>query len=190
MSELIKQFFVKPRMIGAMCPSTRFLAKEITSHIGLEKCRSVVEVGPGTGAFTKHIVKKIAPGTRFIAVELNEKVFQVLKKRFPQVRMHNKCASDLDKILYEENISGGVELIISGLPWAAFTSEQQEDVLSAIYASLKPNGIFTTFAYLQGMILPSAQRFKKRLEYYFSSVQKGRIVWHNIPPAFVYRCKK
>lgn len=189
MSELIKQLFVCPRTIGAICPSTSFLAKEITSGIDLDTVENVVEIGSGTGAFTGHILDRISPDTNFVAVEINKKVFQVLKNRFPNIKAHNRCASELNNILDEEKM-GAADRVISGLPWAAFPNELQEKLLSSIYANMKPKGVFVTFAYLQGLLLPSAHRFKQRLERYFNKVQKGRVVWHNIPPAFVYRCEK
>jgi phospholipid N-methyltransferase len=53
---------------------------------------------------------------------------------------------------------------------------------------LAPGGQFATFAYWQGMLLPAAWRFSRRLHRTFSSVQRSRTVWRNLPPAFVYRC--
>lgn len=189
MSELIKQFFVNPRTIGALCPSTPFLAKEITSNIGLEKKRCVVEIGPGTGAFTKHIMEGISPDATFLAVEINEKVYDVFKRKFPTVKAYNRCASELDQILESENVDK-VDAIVSGLPWAAFPHDLQNKLLDSIIKNLQDDGVFTTFAYLQGMVLPSARRFRKKLKSIFSEVKVGKVVWHNIPPAFVYRCSK
>lgn len=189
MSELIKQFFVRPRTIGALCPSTRFLAKEITKDVGIEEASVVVEIGAGTGAFTQHILDKVSENSNFLAIEINEKVYNVLKSRFPDVKIYNDCASKLSEILHSENLNH-VDTIVSGLPWAAFPDSLQTKLLTSIYDNLKPGGTFTTFAYLQGMILPSAHRFKKRLQKYFSEVNKGSVVWTNIPPAFVYRCIK
>ena len=189
MSELIKQFFVNPRTIGAMCPSTPFLAKEITKDIGLEDAAVVVEIGAGTGAFTRHILEKLDDDSNFLAIEINEKVYRTLKSRFPDIKIYNECASQLGDILGRENLEH-VDTVVSGLPWAAFSEQLQTKLLTAIHENLKPGGTFTTFAYLQGMLLPSAQRFRRRLNEYFSKVEKGSVVWANIPPAFVYRCVK
>ena len=60
----------------------------------------------------------------------------------------------------------------------------------AILEALPAGGYFTTFAYLQGTWLPTGIKFRRRLEKYFSHVEKSRIVWGNIPPAFAYRCRK
>jgi phosphatidylethanolamine/phosphatidyl-N-methylethanolamine N-methyltransferase len=60
--------------------------------------------------------------------------------------------------------------------------------LDEMMKALKPGGRFVTFAYLHGLLLPSAQRFADLLPQYFSSVTKSDIVWLNLPPAFVYRC--
>ena len=41
-----------------------------------------------------------------------------------------------------------------------------------------------------GVLLPAGQRFKKRLHASFSEVTTSPGVWMNLPPAFVYRCRK
>ena len=50
--------------------------------------------------------------------------------------------------------------------------------------------VFTTFAYLQGLLLPAGQHFKRKLSDYFSQVRRSETVWFNLPPAFVYRCRR
>ena len=55
---------------------------------------------------------------------------------------------------------------------------------------LKPGGQFVTFAYLQGLLLPAGRRFRAKLKRSFSDVTKSKIVWRNLPPAFVYRCRR
>ncbi len=51
-------------------------------------------------------------------------------------------------------------------------------------------GVFVTFAYLQGLVLPSGKKFKHNLKKYFSHVERSEVVWGNVPPAIVYRCLK
>ena len=186
---ILKQFIKKPFSTGALCSSSKQLAKAITSEISLDKAKSVVELGPGTGAVTKHILRSVTPDTKFFAVELNKELFHVVKKKFPEIRIYNDNALNLSEMLKKENLSH-IDVVVSGLPWASFPEKLQDELLSVIVKSLSKGGIFTTFAYIQGMLLPSAWSFRDRLQRHFSVVKTSPIVWTNIPPAFVYRCRK
>jgi phospholipid N-methyltransferase len=66
----------------------------------------------------------------------------------------------------------------------------QRDILKAAHDSLSDDGVFVTFAYLQGFALPPAWRFRSLLRGLFSEVKQSDVVWRNVPPAFVYRCRK
>jgi phosphatidylethanolamine/phosphatidyl-N-methylethanolamine N-methyltransferase len=50
--------------------------------------------------------------------------------------------------------------------------------------------VFSTFAYLQGLVLPNARALRERLDAEFSNVTRSPIVWRNLPPAFVYVCRR
>jgi phospholipid N-methyltransferase len=79
-------------------------------------------------------------------------------------------------------------VVLSGLPWASFPEELQLKLMDAVCEALAPKGVFATFAYLQGTLLPAGKRFGKTLESRFSEVRKSPVVWRNLPPAFVYKC--
>jgi len=81
-------------------------------------------------------------------------------------------------------------VIVSGLPWAAFSSEVQLDLLRAVVRSLRPDGAFTTFAYTHARPLGPAIRFRHRLGLAFEEVVPSRTVWRNLPPAFVYHARR
>ena len=80
--------------------------------------------------------------------------------------------------------------MISGLPWANFTPKLQRSILCSVAEHIAPGGYFATFAYLQGLMFPTGQRFRKLLGEVFSEVQTSPVIWKNLPPAFVYRCRK
>lgn len=170
-------------------PSSGKLSQVITSEIGLRTARTVVELGPGTGAITRHIVQGMAPDAKFVAVELNPKIYQAVKDRYPDLNIINDNAANLRAILAREQMYEA-DIVISGLPWASFGILLQRKLLREILSSLAPHGIFTTFAYIQGLAMPSARDFKRRLERRFAVVSRTPIIWGNIPPAVVYRCRK
>jgi phosphatidylethanolamine/phosphatidyl-N-methylethanolamine N-methyltransferase len=186
---ILGQFLAKPLSTGAVCSSSPGLSKLIVTDMGLESAKSVVELGPGTGAVTNFIIDNLAPGTAFFTVELNQDMYTAFTRKFPNIKTYNDCASNLPAIVHKEGLDK-VDVVLSGLPWASFSEDSQEEILSAVVEALPKGGLFATFAYLQGAILPTGQSFRKRLHRHFSSVEKTQVVWLNVPPAFVYRCRK
>lgn len=157
--------------------------------IDWESVDSVVEYGPGTGAFTAQILQSKRPGTEFFAVELNSNFAATLATRFPDVPILQDSVANIEQLCQQQQISE-VDAIICGLPWAAFSDHDQTDYLDAMMRVLRPGGYFATFAYLQGMALPAARRFRKKLQSYFADVRISPTVWLNFPPAFVYQCRR
>ena len=174
---------------GAICSSSLGLSRMMTSDIGVENAGVVVELGPGTGAITRSILPKLKQNSDFFAVELNESVIPVFKERFPDCDIYHDSASNLPKLLRQRG-KKSADVILSGLPWASFPDPLQDELLSAILESLPESGSFATFAYLQGVVLPTGMKFRKKLHTFFRSVELSPVVWMNLPPAFVYRCHK
>ena len=189
MSSIFTRFLCHPGRVGAFCASSRALAVEMTRSIGMGSARTVVELGPGTGAITREIIPRLNKESDFIAVELDPELAESLHGRFPRARICCGCASHLPRILEQEN-KEAADVILSGLPWAIFPEKLQDEILEGVLAGLAPGGRFATFAYIQGVMLPAGIRFRRRLENLFSEVETSRIVWRNLPPAFVYRCTK
>ena len=186
---ILKRFIKNPGTIGALCASSPALCKAMVSDINISWSRNVVELGPGTGAITYSILEAIRPGTNFFTIELDQTICEEFTKRFPHVKIYNDSASNMSKIINQHGMDK-VDTIISGLPWASFPHSLQREIIHPILDSLRDGGYFTTFAYIQGVFIPSARRFRKILNENFSSVETSRVVWGNIPPAFVYRCRK
>src|SRR6266571_4168707 len=168
--------------------SSSALAQAMLHGCDLRYARTVVEFGAGTGAFTRLILERIGGHTTFLAMELDDKHVRELRQRFPGVHVYRDSAERVQKYLADHRRKKG-DYIISGLPWANMPVNEQERILEAVLYSLTPDGLFTTFAYVHARWLPRARRFRERLEHYFAEVTTSRIVWRNLPPAFVYRCR-
>ncbi len=185
----LAQFVRKPGAVGAVAPSSARLAEKMVEWIEWERAEAVVEFGPGTGAFTGHILSRLKPGARFFAVEINPIFVSALRDRYPGVTVHEENVCRVGELCRHEGIEQ-VDAVICGLPWAAFCHQDQVACLESLKAVLSPNGQFATFAYLQGLLLPAGQRFRARLREYFSRVESSNVAWRNLPPAFVYRCRR
>lgn len=185
----LREFISKPTAVGAVAPSSTRLAEEMVNWVDWETVHRVVELGPGTGVFTEAIIQKAAPDCRYLAVEINPRLAAIFHQRFPQLRLAEESVSNLAGICAKESLSE-VDLIVSGLPWASFSSSDQVGYLDAIMSVLAEGGGFCTFAYLQGLLLAQGRAFRRRLHDYFGRVEVSRTVWKNVPPAFVYRCRR
>ena len=52
----IAHFLKERKMVGAMAPSSKFLAKKMLARIAFDQAKVIVELGPGTGVFTQRII--------------------------------------------------------------------------------------------------------------------------------------
>lgn len=187
-ARFVREFLREPSSIGAVTPSSRELARAIVEDIPWSRVRVVLELGPGTGALTGEILRCLEPRSRFLAIERNPAIARIFRARFPGVPLHVGSVSEVREVCRREGI-GGVDVVLSGLPWASFPARVQDDLLAATCDVLRPGAWFVTFAYLQGLLLPAGRRFRGVLRRRFAEIRRSRVVWRNLPPAFVYRCR-
>ena len=178
-----------PVSMGAIAPSSRGLAELLASVVPSAGAPMVVELGSGTGAITNAIERRLPAGATHIAVDANPAMVAYLRQRCPGVDAVVGDAAELGAVLEQRSITG-VDAVVSGLPWALFTPTAQGNVLREIANALGPVGVFATFAYSVARPLPSAQRFRRRLQSNFNEVVRTKTVWANLPPAFGYLCRQ
>ena len=188
-ASFIKEFCHNWQTIGAIAPSSPALAERMMEVTGVWQAQRVLELGPGTGAFTSAIAEVMPHEADYLGIELNHSFVEQLRPRFPKMRFECAGAQEFDfsGILPEGE---KFDTIISGLPWTAFPRCLQESILSNVLPHLAPGGCFATFAYWGFHQLPSGQRFRSLLHELTHGVETSRVVWRNLPPAFVYIARK
>ncbi|HZE41220.1 MAG TPA: methyltransferase domain-containing protein [Stackebrandtia sp.] len=187
-SAFVRQFLRAPASTGAVWPSSRWLAAAMVAPVPRRGESVVVELGPGTGAFTRAIESRLDGRGRQLAVEVNPTLAAYAARRFPDIDVVVGDAAHLAEILRERGLNRA-DVVVSGLPWAVFPADTQRGILRAIASVLGEGGAFTTFAYVHARALPAALRFRRLLETRFDEVVTGRTVWRNFPPALVYHCR-
>lgn len=175
----LKRFLSEPGRVGSVAPSSRFLCNEMMKRVPWQTTRSIVELGPGTGVFTKAILRKKRPDALFIAIERDLQFRQLLQSRFPAIIVKDE-ALHLNEYLQELDVKQ-VDVIISGLPFAVFSEDLRTAILAQVYEALAPEGLFITFQYSLQLHAELQQRFD-HVEIGFTAL--------NIPPAFIYICRK
>ena len=188
-AKFLAAFVKRPFDTGSITPSSAQLAEAMVEGMGISEADTVVELGPGTGVFTKLIQEQLKPDARLLCFEINSEMAEALRHNFPKVHVVNDSIENLAHHLKEAGREG-VDAAISGLPWAAFSPARQQRLLDATVGPIRPGGRFATFAYSHAAWTPPARKFRELLESRFSHVETSRVVWRNVPPAFVYRCRK
>lgn len=186
---MIQAFVRRPARTGAVVPSSRALAELMTEEMGLGEAETIVELGAGTGVFTRLIGERVRKDAFVLAFEIDPALAGELQGAIPGVHIVNDSAERIADHLREAG-RPAADTILSGLPWAIFSRELQERLLEAVLHALRPGGRFATFAYVPAAWFPPGRRFRQMLESGFSAVETTPIVWANFPPAFVYRCRK
>ncbi len=182
----LREFVRDPVCLGAVAPSGPSLARLTVEAAGIEPGHVVVELGAGTGPMTAEVVRN-HPDNPFLSIEPKPALAAALRERFPGVRVEEKYLQDLPELLADWGQTG-VDRFVSSLPWAIWSDELQAECFDTILKTIRPDGRMVTFQYVHSQVLPAAKKFRGTLEQRFGSVQKTRIAWANLPPAFVFVC--
>lgn len=174
----LRSWMRHPLRTGAILPSSRKLADVITGSL-LGADQTVLELGPGTGAFTKAILSRgVCPGNVTV-VEVHPDLASRLGRRFPEIRVINADASALAEHLPS---AGYYSVAISGLPLVSFETKKRRDILCAIFSGLAQGGALFQFTYL-----PKPPVDGKTMDSLGLDAELVGVVWNNVPPAWVYR---
>jgi phospholipid N-methyltransferase len=181
---LFSRFLRSPRTVGALTASSRALAEAMVTGINQGGSRHIVELGPGTGALTGAIVDRLRPDSRFLAVDIDPRFVQQIRKRWPDVECVCASAERVDALATERGMLP-VDHIVSGLPFVSLPPPMTREILASIGRALRPGGTFTTFQYVHGYRLPSAVAFRQRMNALMGGPPHRYLVVRNFPPALV-----
>ncbi len=178
----IQQYWREKKMVGAISPSSPFLTEKMLEDIDFNNNNIFVEIGPGTGVFTKHLIKKMNINCKLLVFELNTAFYKELISQINDERVIiiNDSAEKLENYLSQYQLKK-VDVIISSLPLSNFPQRITLKLLRIFQLNLREAGKFIQFQY--------SLKQKKEIEHVFSKVSISFTAL-NIPPAFVYSCDK
>lgn len=176
----LKYFFKSVKYTGAVSPSSPFLAREIVNRAEIEGAKTIIELGPGTGAITREILERKPKDCDLWTFEINKDFVKYLEKEYPEARHIHADVSQLKETLKKNNVSR-VDTIISGIPFTAFRDKECDEMLGEIDSVMNENSRLVLFTY-------SPIRFKT----FFSWFRKLDMSYVplNIPPAHVLTLRK
>jgi phospholipid N-methyltransferase len=174
-----RKFVTHPRKIGSITPSSSFLTRKMMGSLPWENMRTVVELGAGTGVFTRYIAARRSPECKVVIFEQSAEMRKALQARYPCFHYASK-AETLGNVLKELDLPKA-DCIISGLPFSVFPETLRNHIVQEACSSLSDGGMFVAFQY--------SPFIYKTLKDHFPDI-KVDFVLMNLPPAFVYLCRK
>jgi phosphatidylethanolamine/phosphatidyl-N-methylethanolamine N-methyltransferase len=175
-----REFLKERKTVGAVSPSSIFLARKMVAPIDFNKARIIVELGPGTGIFTKEILKYMHADAKLFVFETQKSFCDVLEKEIndPRMILINDSAEKILEYLQQHGFEKA-DYTVSSLPFTVIPSQVKNTILNQAVKCLKPGGLFIQFQYTLNA--------HKLLKSYFRNV-KLDFTPMNIPPAFIYKC--
>ncbi|MCZ7645142.1 MAG: methyltransferase domain-containing protein [Planctomycetota bacterium] len=188
---------------GAVAPSSPFLARAMAHCLPpareLPGDLRVLEVGPGTGAFTRALAQRMNGRGRLDLYEISPNFVEHLKEKIARQKGFASMRERIRVIrgdVRELPAKPVYDRIVSGLPLNNFTPGEVQGFLEHFRALLKPDGTLAYFEYLAIRELQTPFRRKQereRLRGIRDVVQafqkryqvKARVVPLNVPPAVV-----
>jgi phosphatidylethanolamine/phosphatidyl-N-methylethanolamine N-methyltransferase len=197
---------------GAVLPSGPALAAALSRHVredaggrpsGGPSGRRILEVGPGTGAVTRHILSALRPEDRLDLVERNSEFVACLSERIAsdseyraasgRINLHHASVEDLSE-------SEPYDLIVSGLPLNNFSVGLVTQILAKLQRLLAPGGTLSFFEYVgirrvKATLSRQAERDRLQgigqiLGSMLAANEIGRdCVIANVPPAWVHHVR-
>ena len=143
------EFVKHPKTVGAVMPSGKALAEKMMEPIQFDRADCIVEYGPGTGSFTRKLLKYRKEGTKLILIENNPVFYDRLKKEFgmqKEVVMILGSAENVNGYLAQYGIKTA-DYIVSGLPFTSLPKDISEKILLATQRAIGTKGRFLTFQY-------------------------------------------
>jgi phospholipid N-methyltransferase len=189
---------------GSIAPSSRWLAASLCRYITprefADRPLNILEVGPGTGAVTQHLVRQVGPRDRITLVELNDRFVEHLRGRLATEPAFTAVASRtriLHQRLEELPSEESFDVIISGLPLNNFSAEDVEQILARFRELLAPGGTLSFFEYIAiraARALVSFGGERRRLRGINDALAallgpyevQCDWIWSNLPPAWVH----
>jgi phospholipid N-methyltransferase len=174
----LRAFLRSPRQVGAVLPTSRHTVRAMLDAVPLERARVVVEMGAGTGSYTREILERLAPDARLLAFEIDPVLADRLAEelRDERLRVLNESAERV-----AEHLDGArADVIVSAIPFTTVPAQVRERLLGVARDALAEDGAMVVIQYstfLQG-----------ELERTFASVTRG-FTLRNVPPAFLFTCR-
>ncbi len=177
-----KSFLERPKEVGSVIPSSRFLERRVARAARLDTAKIVVELGPGTGGTTRALLRHLAPDAHLVAIEINPRLAEQVRTRIsdPRLSVYTGSAADIDDALRSQNL-GAPDVVVSGIPFSTMPKSLALEILRSVRDALAPGGLFVAYQVRDRVKVLGRMVFGE---------PRSQLEIRNVPPMRVYRFAK
>lgn len=174
--EFFRQSVKNLKTVGTLTRSSKFVCKEMISHVDFKMANVIIEMGAGDGVITKHILGAMKPDAKLIIFEVNPTFCKVLREIKDERLIVIEDSVELIPEYLKKHKLDKPDFIISAIPFVAMPDDISYKIVQLCQKTLKPEGKYIQIHY--SLLL------KKMYKKVFGNVDVN-FVPLNIPPAFV-----
>lgn len=180
LKNFLKQVFLAPRSIGALVPSSRFLAAQVveSAQACADAETTLIELGPGTGAISRPLIRSRRGQQRVILIEKNPHFLEGLRTLGGDFELVHACVTDIVAQVGALGVQKNI-VIVSSIPWLSLPAEVRIRGQDALLELLKR---WERVSLIQYTYAPQSP-----MEWTGVEAQLVGRVWLNVPPAWVWK---
>jgi phosphatidylethanolamine/phosphatidyl-N-methylethanolamine N-methyltransferase len=176
----LRSWIEKPLRMGAVMPSSKFLARAVARYVDTQSTAPVIELGPGTGAITDAMIARGVAEKRLVLVEFDPGFCALMRERYPQATVIQGDAYNLEHTLAGLDTPGSA--MVSGLPIVTRPMPVRVKLMRNAFLKLEPGAPFIQFTYSVAPPIPKSQPGVE--------TKASERIWMNLPPARVWVYRK
>jgi phosphatidylethanolamine/phosphatidyl-N-methylethanolamine N-methyltransferase len=181
---LLRAWMRSPFTVGAVVPSSRFLARAIAAEVQPEQPGYVIELGAGTGVVTQALLHRGCKPDTLMVIERDTHLAHFLTQHFPQLNIVCADATQLQGIMGSLKVHR-VQAVVSSLPLLSMPRSIRLAVEAQMAATIGEEGKIVQFTY--GPRSPISDYTARE---YGLVGRRVKTVLCNLPPAHVWVYEK
>lgn len=200
----LKEFLAEFEATGSFFPSSRWAAEGLIHPLRQPReIKKIIEVGPGSGPVTIHILEQMIEGDKLVLCEINPRFMAALKKNLsgnPLFQKHQANIEFFEGPVQALQTTDKFDVIVCAVPFLNLDKAVVADIFEKLKELSSDSAVMTYFEYIglrkigQVVSPPERRRRLKELESFFDDVfrehnMRRQRVWLNVLPINIYTLK-
>ena len=175
------EFLRNPRQNASIVPSAPAACEKMFEGLDMAAMQYVVELGPGTGCFSRELMDQLSLTAQVLMLEINPTFCPKLEQEYGhRFHVRQESAHRMDELVAELGWPR-IDLVVSGLPYTL-----PDAIINPLFESLKrrtrEGTTYRFFTYVPPLM-------KRKYEPSGFDLTLEHVVVKNVPPMWIYSAK-